>query len=651
MKIKSIEFENFRNFKDYGKIICSTDGKITIIYGKNGDGKTTLHQLFQWIIYGKVKFNKTTTNRLYNIAYENRLSYGDPFTVMGRIDFEHAGREYSLTRIYTYKKDIYDSQKIGEELSLQRRDEDLNWKKVEKPEETIEKILPSGLSEYFFFDGESMIADLKLTGRASSKKLKAALYSMFDLDVIESAIEHIGRTDLKTSVLGKLYLGKSDIGSDSEISKTKTNIENAQNKIDELTQEIEKKNADKENKKQYVQTISEQIGSTKSTADYEHQRNDLKVQRDIFLENVKNQQSQFGDKIMDMFPSLLISKAVNDAKKKLNLKVTNNHLPSGLNKELIYYLLKSDTNTCVCGRELNKSEKEYIEKFLQIMPPKSYAYMYQQFTDTANRWGNGYNEESIENIIKMVLENQNSAEECERKIRELDEEEKNSKDIQELIVERQKLEDRIDELEKEISKDSTNNEKFKLYLKQQMRTFDNLTEANEMGKIATAKIEIMEQVLDYFKKKLNSESIAYSKKLESNIQNLLNQMLTSRRKVSVSEEFQVRVTDSYDDESKSEGQFAVVSFAYIGGILKMLKGEENLKNKEYPLVLDGPFSKLDPDQRKNVVNMLPTFAPQVIIFSKDDLHNVISNNIIGRVWTITSNDEKNVAKVEEGKLW
>ena len=54
MKISKIEFENFRNFKDHGEIRCSTDGKVTIIYGRNGDGKTTLHQLFQWVFYGKV---------------------------------------------------------------------------------------------------------------------------------------------------------------------------------------------------------------------------------------------------------------------------------------------------------------------------------------------------------------------------------------------------------------------------------------------------------------------------------------------------------------------------------------------------------------------------------------------------------------------
>lgn len=651
MKIKNIEYENFRNFKDHGMIKCSTDGKVTIIYGKNGDGKTTLHQLFQWIIYGQVKFNKTTTDHLYNLAYENELDYGQVFNVWGRIDFEHSGSEFSLTRTYTYKKGVDDSEKIGEDLSLQKMDDDYNWKRVDKPEESIEKMLPSGLAEYFFFDGESMIADLRVKGRDSASKLRKALYSMFDLDVIESAINHIGRTDLKTTVLGKLYLGKSSIGSGSEVSAIKTNIETAQNLIAQKTEQIEKCDGEKEEKKKIIQTISEQIGSTKSKADYEKQRRDLKKQRDVFLENANSAQHQFGDEVMSMFLQLLISKAVNDAKNKLNLQANKSQLPSGINRRLISYLLKLNTKTCICGRDLCDDEREHIRKFLDMMPPKSYSSMYQDFTKTAARWGNGYDKQSVEEIIKRVLINQNSASECEKKIKELDDCEKNSKDIEDLVVGRQKAEDRVAELDRMINGLNSQIEKAKPYLKKQMKDYDKLTEANELGRIATEKIEIMQEVLRYFSDKLDKESVEYSKKLQVNIQNLLDNMLTSRRNVSVSQEFAVRVTDSYNDESKSEGQFAVVSFAYIGGILKMLKDDDNLQGKEYPLVLDGPFSKLDPDQRQNVVNMLPTFAPQVIVFSKDDLHDVISKENIGRVWTIVSNDEKNVAKVEEGKLW
>ena len=85
-----------------------------------------------------------------------------------------------------------------------------------------------------------------------------------------------------------------------------------------------------------------------------------------------------------------------------------------------------------------------------------------------------------------------------------------------------------------------------------MKDYDKLTEANELGRIATEKIEIMQEVLRYFSDKLDKESVEYSKKLQVNIQNLLDNMLTSRRNVSVSQEFAVRVTDSYNDESNQK---------------------------------------------------------------------------------------------------
>ena len=193
--------------------------------------------------------------------------------------------------------------------------------------------------------------------------------------------------------------------------------------------------------------------------------------------------------------------------------------------------------------------------------------------------------------------------------------------------------------------------KLEIYLKRQMNDYDDLTAKSKESAKVIRKIEIMEQVVAHFKQRLETESEEYSKRLEMNIQSLVDDMLKTKRKVIVSPEFAVRVVDNYNDESKSEGQFAVVSFAYIGGIFKMLRSEEHLAGKEYPLVLDAPFSKLGAENRQNVVDIMPTFAPQVILFSKDDLHGAFPADKIGHVWTIVSNDEQNVSRVEEGYLW
>ena len=648
MKIKSIEYENFRNFRDHGIINCSTDGKMTIVYGKNGDGKTTLHQLFQWVFYGQVSFNKTATDHLYNLSFEHEQEYGKTFSVMGRIDFEHNGQNYSLTRVHTFRKGVLDSERLTEEVSLQKQDDDYNWNRVEDPLETIEKLLPSGLSEYFFFDGESMIADLRVKGKDSANKLRKAIYSMFDLDIIESALAHIGRIDLKTTALGKLYLSKGQIASGSKIASIKTNIESAQNAIDSNNSEINKAKGEKKQKKELIESISEAIGSTKSKAEYEAQRKTLQKQRDLFLENAENDQEHFGDVIIDMFPRLLISKAVNDAREKLNLKVNSSQLPAGINKKLIDYLINPATETCICGNPLTDQERAHISSYLNLLPPKSYTSIYHDFTSTAAQWGKGYDKEKIEGIIKRVLDNQEEAARCDQRIADLDEAEKQSKDIEDLVVARAEAEERISELDQVIVSLESKNDKYKLYLKKQMKEFDKLTSDNKDNEKIEYKIDILQEVADYFSEKLEESALTYSKALQDNIQELLNNMLTSKRNVSVSSEFSVRVTDSFDDESKSEGQFAVVSFAYIGGILKMLQDAEDLKGKEYPLVLDGPFSKLDRTQRQNVADTLPVFAPQVILFSKDNLNDVISSDAIGRIWSIESNEEKNIARIVEG---
>ena len=398
--------------------------------------------------------------------------------------------------------------------------------------------------------------------------------------------------------------------------------------------------------------ISEEIGGSKSKQEYEKRRAELKKQRELFEANAKKSQQSFGEVVMDTFPSILISRAVRNSKVKLQMVASKEKLPNGITEPLIHYLTSAETDTCVCGRPLCPEEKEHIKNYLKMMPPLSYTSMYQNFSNAAEHMGGGVlDKDRIEKTIKSVLDNYESAQGCDKKIEELDKEQAQSRDIEDLIVDRRKAEERIKDLGQDMLALQSKIDQYGIYLKQNMGKYDKATRNSEEAAKVTAQIDVMESVLKYFTDKLQNASQDYSSRLQENIQELLNEMLTSRRTVSVTPDFAVSVTDSFQDESKSEGQFAIVSFAYIGGILRMLRADEELREKEYPLVLDGPFSKLDPDMRQNVVNALPKFAPQVIIFSKDDLHDVINPDDIGNVWTIQSNEEKNVASVKEGKLW
>lgn len=648
MKIKRVEYQNFRNFKDAGAIKCSTDGKVTIIYGVNGAGKTTFHQLFQWIIYGSVRFNKTASEKMYNLELDRNAPVDSKFSVIGSIDFEHAGVDYSMRREWVYQKTLFETKRLSKSFTVSKKESNDDWVRLPNPDEVIEQLLPSGLKDYFFFDGESMIADLNAKGKDSAIRLKEALYLMLDLSIYDKAVDYIGSTELKTTVLGTLFLSKAAMGSSSELVTLGQRMESAQNSRDAQQERKEKLEHDIDELRDRITQISEQIGEAKSQRDYEVKRNECKSFRDKYLELAKKEYAYFGEELISVFPKLMMSKVIEKASKKIKAQAEGSQLINGVNKELIDALLQEEV--CICGNPLTEKEKEHLRKMYMYLPPLGYDSLYRNFTDMAARWGKEYNREKIESYIKNAIEDLENARKMDEEIAKIDDRMQLDKQYEKLVLERRKDEEVIKSLTAQ--KDGCIEElnKAKLLVNKLKKEIDRLSSTVESNKIVDRKIEIMEAVKEYFERILKEKSQIYSKKLENTIQSLLDIMLEAKRKVNVGRDFSLRVSDSFDDESKSEGQFATVSFAYIGGIFKLLREEEILANKEYPLVLDAPFSKLGDEPRQKVIDTIPEYAPQIIILSKDNLQDAFGDKI-GRVYTIQSNEEQNVASIEEGFLW
>ena len=186
------------------------------------------------------------------------------------------------------------------------------------------------------------------------------------------------------------------------------------------------------------------------------------------------------------------------------------------------------------------------------------------------------------------------------------------------------------------------------FVVQEKGKLDKLLAENNVAVELQAQMEVMADVKRYFEQMKLLATSEYSQKLQESIQTLLDQMLAGTRRVSVSQSFELSVKDSYGKEDKSEGQFAITSFAYIGGICDLLRKIPSLSDKEFPLVLDGPFSKLDAYHRQNVIDTIPAYAPQVILFSKDDIHDCFESSDSICEWTIYSNDDRNISRVDSG---
>ena len=163
-----------------------------------------------------------------------------------------------------------------------------------------------------------------------------------------------------------------------------------------------------------VKKLSEEIGTTKSKEQYEADRKRLKASRNLYLKNAEEAQSAFGETVIDMYPKLLISRAVKDAGDKIHMQVEKYKLPSGITKTLISYLLDTRTENCVCGKPLCDEQRKHIQEYLNFMPPRSYAQFYSEFMRTAQSWGKEYDSEKLGTYINQVIENDHAAEECDK---------------------------------------------------------------------------------------------------------------------------------------------------------------------------------------------------------------------------------------------
>lgn len=659
MKISKIEFENFRNFKEKCCITFPTDGSVTVIYGPNGVGKTTLHQLFQWIFYGEVHFNKTASKEMFNLDFEQEAAVNKAFSVWGIIDFEHpnsAGEieKYSIRREWVYRKELKETKVVDRKIRISK-DTGIagksNWVTLttdaEAAAKLIEQILPSGLSQYFFFDGESMIADLGKTGKDSAKALRKALFSIFDLDIYEQATVHLGSQDSGSStVLGKLYLSLTQNSSNKDIMLQTGEFRAATKRVEKLREEIESYKSYIEKYRKAAQDLSEKIGNAPSRKALEERRKRAKASIKALEESIASEMKAFGATVMSAYPHLLLSRVVEEAQFRIGLKIEDQKLPRGLTKELVLTLL--DSYTCLCGHPITAKERQVLEELKKMFPPLSYKYIYDQFKLSAARWGATYDCELLLGHIERIFKFKDQISDLQTEIHDIDEALKQTGNVDELIAQRSEAEEKLRFWQSKLSTAEQDLGVKNRLMAQAKNKLDKLLAACSANKSIQDRIEVMEAVKKHFADKLAFSAALYSSELCKAIQALLDRMLSGTRKVTVSQRFELSVKDSHGNEAKSEGQFAIVSFAYIGGILKLLSEVPELKGKEFPLVLDGPFSKLDAQHRQNVIDTIPSYAPQVILFSKDDINACFGAEGPDHVWTIYSNEERNVSTVKQG---
>lgn len=623
MVINNIEITNFRCYYGKSSISFNSNGKITLIYGDSGYGKSSLLQFFRWMFYSDPDFGKNDDKPIFNIAAYNECDIGKNVEVSGQIDFEHLGWSYRLNKAQYWSVSIKMANSRIENsvfsLLVDKRDGNGYKPFTGDVANQINTILPKGLSKYFLLDGERA-RDIVL----DSKELKKAIHSLFGLDAYEEAIKHIGYKNSGGTVLGQyqtlMTSNMTQVVNNISIPDMQEFIQERHEIIEVLNSKREEKIAIIEQKNARRDEILKTLGAAASKGNIEAL---IKANIKSIKENqekIVSIQHNIGTLFYKNYPYLFLASIASSSSTVLrnkNIEMASNYrnVFENLKKDLLKEIIEK--NICICGRELDDESKERINGIIDVMPPGSYIYEFGQFVAKAKRF--------IKNSQIQVMEYERFTSEiadCEEQIglledtnREKMDELKRLDDARDLIEELEQLKRDLDKLDSEKTKlegeIAKNEQVYNLSNKQ----LDAALKNSKVSTVYLEKIHFFEEIL----RAIKDEKLSKEDQVRSTINLCVREIfkrLTTQVELDadeiqfVNDDFSLRTT------YLTGGQLSVDVYSYVIGIVKALQ-ECQMENNENPIIIDAPFAFTGNEQSEHLFKTLPTVSKQTILLTLD----------------------------------
>lgn len=656
MIINNVKICNFRCYYGTSSIAFNSNGKITLIYGDSGYGKSSFLQFFRWMFYNDPDFGKTDDKPLFNIAAYNEAKIGEPLEVSGQIDFDHLGTSYRLVKrqLWSVTLNMANATLKNTEYRLLVKGEDEGYHPFTgNVANQINTILPKGLSKYFLLDGERA-RDIVL----DSDELKKAIHALFGLDAYTEAISHIGYKNAKHSVLGHYHTTMA-----ANITQTVNNmsISDMQEAIQELYESIEVLKAQRKEKMAIIEQknarrdeIFKTLGAVASKGNIEAlikaNNKSIKEKED----KIVSLQHNIGNLFYKNYPYLFLAQIASDSsaalrKKNIEYASSYQNIFENLKKDLLKEIIAK--NICVCGRELDEETIARINGIIEIMPPGSYIYEFGQFVAKAKR--NIRNAEigamGYESILSQIAQCEDEISHLEDINQEKLDELKRLEDAKDLVEELEQIKREIEQLNKEKAgfegKIAQKKQIYEMSNKQLSTAIKNSKISNEFA----GRIAFFDTVLAMLKQEKTQKEQQIKITLNTCVRDIFKKLTTQTeldadRIQFVNDDFSLRTT------YLTGGQLAVDVYSYVIGIVKALQ-ECEMENNENPIIIDAPFAFTGNEQSEHLFKTLPSVSQQTILLTLDlnKIKRLLKETDLYDFYVI-KNESQEKAILEEGNI-
>lgn len=335
MIIKKLSLYNFGVYSGINTFEFEAKKPIVLIGGLNGRGKTTFLEAVLLALYGKNSFAYSESDGLsygqylrsyVNVSDGSKESYVDLTFYMEK----EGAKEYRIKREWNSKTartvektSVYEDGKFNRFLTE-------NWAMF------MENVLPSGLSSFFFFDGEKIAT---LAGENTSDQMKQSIKALLGITVLDHLENDLIRVINRTA---KNSVNKAE---ETELEVLRTQKDEAIKQLQEINGIIEEqkvklmlvqKNLDKANE-EYIVRGGELVS----------QRQDMINQRSVLNAKIEALSDELKSAAGSELPLLLVKGLLWNIREKSEMLYDRKILEVALQKmkkELPEYISKSEAN-------------------------------------------------------------------------------------------------------------------------------------------------------------------------------------------------------------------------------------------------------------------------------------------------------------------
>ena len=643
MIIKELKLYNFGVYAGENIFEFVSNKPIALVGGMNGRGKTTFLEAILLSLYGQNSFayqeSKFKSYGQYLKSYINLSDGSNKAAVELYFSLDSSEKEtYRIKRAWNGL-----GQRIKEDITVYKN-ETINSFLTENWSMFIENILPSRLSNFFFFDGEK-IAEVAVED--SDVKMKDSIRSLLGISVLDVLCNDMGR------IIARSAKKNTDDKNVLELQKLRSNKDDIANKLTDLEMHIKEKTLKLDEKIRKLDLLKNEYKA--KGGDVVKQREDL-YQKKISLTASIDQCNEFLiNDAASQLPLVLVKKLLLDIEEQALLEQEKKTLSMTLYQ--MRYMLKSYKKEYPDNLE---NASHFIDYISDNAESGDIDEIYGLSDTTLFRLQSLLDKELSERIaitqkhIKMQNSNRREIDQLENYLSvDIDEKAlaKLYRNIKTVEAEITEMEVEIYSLEEQYKNQNAKFVTVNAEFKKKVELYLQKAELNDDIDRLLKYSQIANNILDEYKIRLQKRKVTVVADTMTQCYKLLASKKTLIDKILMNEEtLDLKYINFEGDEvekaSLSAGEKQLMVISLLWALAKCSK-------RKLPVIIDTPLSRLDSNHRETLIkSYFPNASEQTIILSTDseitsDYYMMMKENV-GDEFTLVYNDDTKSTSIHSG---